>query len=171
MWEDKLISSHLIDPSDPRRPVSLSGTDPCSQAETGATWGGESEDLPQREEASLWALEQDRQSGVVQDQRWEVVEFKYFVTVLKYIVLVSVLYTTTYFSDDFLQYFDFLHVEHKYLNFLLLTCWTQIPVLSTSYMLNPNTWTFYFLHVELKYLYFLLLTCWTQIPVLSTSYM
>ena len=35
-------------------------------------------------------------------QRWEVVEFKYFVTVLKYIFLVSVLYSTTYFSDDFL---------------------------------------------------------------------
>ena len=35
-------------------------------------------------------------------QRWEVVEYKYFVTVLKYILLVSVLYSTTYFSDDFL---------------------------------------------------------------------
>ena len=35
-------------------------------------------------------------------QRWEVVEYKYFVTVLKYIFLVPVLYSTTYFSDDFL---------------------------------------------------------------------
>ena len=35
-------------------------------------------------------------------QRWEVVEYKYFVTVLKYMLLVSVLYSTTYFSDDFL---------------------------------------------------------------------
>ena len=34
-------------------------------------------------------------------QMWEVVEYKYFVTVLKYIFLVSVLYSTTYFSDDF----------------------------------------------------------------------
>ena len=48
-------------------------------------------------------------------QRWEVVEYKYFVTVLKYIFLVSVLYSTTF-------YFDFLHFEHKYLYFLLLTC-------------------------------------------------
>ena len=65
-------------------------------------------------------------------QRWEVVEYKYFVTVLKYMFLVSVLYSTTYFPDDFL--------------------------LSTSHMLNTNTCTFYFLHVEPKYLYFLLLT-------------
>ena len=39
-------------------------------------------------------------------QRWEVVEYKYFVTVLKYIFLVSVLYSTNYFlhylHDDFL---------------------------------------------------------------------
>ena len=53
------------------------------------------------------------------DQRWEVVEYKYFVTVLKYMFLLSVLYSTTN-SDDFL--------------------------LSTSYMLNTNTCTFYFLH-------------------------
>ena len=35
-------------------------------------------------------------------QRWEVVQYKYFVTVLKYIFLVSVFYSNTYFSDDFL---------------------------------------------------------------------
>ena len=52
-------------------------------------------------------------------KRWEVLEFKYLVTVLKCIFLVSVLYSTTYFPDDF----DFLH-------------------------LNTNTCTFYFLHVE-----------------------
>ena len=65
-------------------------------------------------------------------QKGEVVEYKYFVSVLKYIFLVSVLYSTTYFSDDFLLW--------------LLTFWTPIPELSTSYMLNPNTCTFYFSH-------------------------
>ena len=55
-----------------------------------------------------------------QHQRWEVVEYKYFVTVLKYIFLVSVHYSTTYFSDNVLL--------------LLLTFLTQIPVLSTSYI-------------------------------------
>ena len=35
-------------------------------------------------------------------QRWEVVKYKYFVTVLKYMFLVSVLYSTTYFPDHFL---------------------------------------------------------------------
>ena len=35
-------------------------------------------------------------------QRWEVAEYKYFVTVLKYMFLVSVLYSTTCFTDDFL---------------------------------------------------------------------
>ena len=94
-------------------------------------------------------------------QRWEVVEYKYFVTVFKYIFYILNPNTCTFY---------FLHVEHKYLYFLLLTRWTQIPVLSTSYMLNTNTCTFYFLHVEPKYLYFLLLTCWTQIPALSTSH-
>ena len=58
-------------------------------------------------------------------QRWEVVEYKYFVTVLKYIFLVSVLYSTTCFSDDFLL--------------LLLTFLTQIPVLSTSYIFKTGS--------------------------------
>ena len=42
------------------------------------------------------------QKTFISPQRREVVEYKYFVTVLKYIFLVSVLYSTTYFSDDFL---------------------------------------------------------------------
>ena len=57
-------------------------------------------------------------------KRWEVVEYKYFVTVLKYIFLVSVLCSTTYFSDDFLL--------------LLLTFLTQIPELSTSYIFQTG---------------------------------
>ena len=60
-----------------------------------------------------------------QQQRWEVVEYKYFVTVLEYIFLVPVLYSTTFFSDDFLL--------------LLLTFVTQIPVLSTSYIFKTGS--------------------------------
>ncbi len=52
-------------------------------------------------------------------QRWEVTKYKYFVTVLKKIFLVSVLYFTIYFSDYFLLLLPtFLQ---KYLYFLLLT--------------------------------------------------
>ena len=58
-----------------------------------------------------------RRVPVSGDQSWEVVEYKYFVTVLKYMFLVSVLYfTPLHFT------FYFLHVEPKYLYFLLLTC-------------------------------------------------
>ena len=52
---------------------------------------------------------------------------------------VQILYycTQVHFSgiSTLLHYlFTFLHVEHKYLYFLLLTCWTQIPVLSISHI-------------------------------------
>ncbi len=52
-------------------------------------------------------------------QRWEVTKYKYVITVLKYIFLVSVLYFTIYFSDYFLLLL--LTFLHKYLYFLLLT--------------------------------------------------
>ena len=45
---------------------------------------------------------QGQDGAFVEEKRWEVVEYKYFVTVLKYMFLVSVLYSTTYFSDYFL---------------------------------------------------------------------
>ena len=56
-------------------------------------------------------------------QRWEVVEYKYLVTVLKYIPLLIFLITF---------YFYFLHLEHKYLYFLLLT----FPKQAGSFSLN-----------------------------------
>ena len=43
-----------------------------------------------------------QQTQQILQERWEVVEYKYLVTVLKYIFLVSVLYSTPNVSDNFL---------------------------------------------------------------------
>jgi len=57
-------------------------------------------------------------------QKGEVVEYKYFVSVLKYIFLVSVLYSTTYFSDDFLLLFlHFLNVLNRLVTLVLICVW------------------------------------------------
>ena len=43
-------------------------------------------------------------------QRWEVLEYKYFVTVLKYMFLVSVLYSTTYLFILHVYIYTTVHV-------------------------------------------------------------
>ena len=71
-------------------------------------------DLSTRRRASEDGPREERPASVTVRSNAEV---QILVTVLKYMFLVSVLYSTTYFSDHY-----FLHVEHKYLYFLLLTC-------------------------------------------------
>ncbi len=51
-------------------------------------------------------------------QKWEVIKYKYFLTVFKYSFHVSILYLSIYFSDNLVFFLPTF--EHKYLSFLLL---------------------------------------------------